>query len=82
MLAAGVDGCLDFSLAALWGGQREDFGVTVGFSTSVWQHHTHEANSHNSTVAKLRGAFRRRRSQISPAQTKLTVVWWNELTVY
>lgn len=29
MLAAGVDGCLDFSLAALWGRQRGGFGVTV-----------------------------------------------------
>lgn len=29
MLAAGVDGCLDFSLAALWGRKRGDFGVTV-----------------------------------------------------
>lgn len=36
MSAAGVDGCLDFGLAALWGGQREDFSVAVGFSTSVW----------------------------------------------
>lgn len=40
MLAAGVDGCLDFGLAALWGRhtKRGEFfflGVTVRFSTSA-----------------------------------------------
>lgn len=37
VLAASVDGCLDFSLAALWGDKGVIFGVTVLFFTaSFW----------------------------------------------
>lgn len=48
--AASVDGCLDFSLAALFGGQRGDFGVNIGdfpFHSSTAAHK--ETICHGST---------------------------------
>lgn len=57
MLAAGVDGCLDFSLAALWG-RRGGFGVIqCDFPLQSGTTTHEETTSHNSTLKQLWGAF-------------------------
>lgn len=57
VLAAGVDGSLDFSFAALWRKQRGDFGVTcviyLFFSLQPGTITCKETTSHNSTLIQL-----------------------------
>lgn len=62
MLAAGVDGRLDFSLAALWGRQRGILVSQCDFPLKSGNATCEETTSHQSTLTQLWGAFEKHRS--------------------